>query len=160
MSKDTRFTLGYDVERLSATATPTVVLLDEADFGQDFNGNLRTTDVDVRSVQLVDRSRVEHELSLTAHTSPSARTDLELGYARRSRSFGSTQQFDVSNKGRHDARNEFGAEAQLRLSKPLALTVGAQSSAQRLDRPLDSGVSGEVDDYSRLRGVVGLIYRF
>lgn len=158
--KDTRFTLGYDIGKLSATATPTVVLLDEPVYGRDFNGNGRATDLNARSVQPVDRSRLEQQASLKAQTRVGTRTELDVGYARRWRSFSSTQQFDVSNNGRSDARNEFAGELQLRLSKPLALTVGAQTSGQRLNRPLDSGVSGEVDDYSRLRGIAGLTYKF
>lgn len=158
--RDTRFTLGYDVGKLSATTTPTVVLLDETVYGRDFNGNGRATDLNARSLQPVDRSRLEQQASLKAQTRVGARTELDVGYARRWRSFSSTQQFDVSNNGRHDARNEFAGELQVRLSKPLSLTVGAQSSGQQLNRPLDSGVSGEVDDYSRLRGIAGLTYKF
>lgn len=158
--RDTRFTLGYDVGKLAATTTPTVVLLDEPVYGQDFNGNGRATDLNARSVQPVDRSRLEQQASLKAQTRVGARTELDVGYARRWRSFSSTQQFDVSNNGRSDARNEFSGELQFRLTKPLALTLGAQSSGQQLNRPLDSGVSGEVDDYSRLRGIAGLTYKF
>ena len=158
--RDTRFTLGYDVGKLSGTTTPTVVLLDEPVYGRDFNGNGRATDLNARSLQPVDRSRLEQQASLKAQTRVGARTELEVGYARRWRSFSSTQQFDVSNNGRHDARNEFAGDLQVRLSKPLSLKLGAQSSGQQLNRPLDSGVSGEVDDYTRLRGIVGLTYKF
>lgn len=159
-TRDLRFTLGYDFGALSGTATPTVVLLDEAAYGQDFNGNGTRSDVKVRSVQMVDRSRNEQQAALKAQTSVGRRTDLELAYARRWRSFGSTQPFDVANNGRNDARDEVGAQLQIRLSKPMLLSLGTQASSQRLDRPLDSGASGEVDDYSRIRGSLGLSYRF
>ncbi|HUR91603.1 MAG TPA: hypothetical protein VMY38_02905, partial [Gemmatimonadaceae bacterium] len=73
------FTLGYDLELLSADEGQEVLVLNEADAGRDLNANGNATDLSVRTLQLVDRSRREHELSAGARFDVARRTDLRLG---------------------------------------------------------------------------------
>lgn len=160
LTADTRVTVGYDLEALSAPRMENVVLLDEAQFDEDLNGNSSTDDIDVRALRMVDRSRTEHELAAALESELSPTVDGKLSLARRTRTFSSTERYDVANNGRRDSRNEIGGELRFRLSSPLRLRVSAAYASQSLNRASATASSGDVADYSRLRGAVGLTYRY
>ena len=148
--------VGYDFASMGATPGRAVRLLDEPDFGVDFNGNGRTTDLDARAFEMVDYSRTEHGLSFGGRFPMGKRTTVRANFEHRRRSFGSEQPYDVSNKGRTDSRNSLGAGASFKLAKSLRLATGLEMQKQTLNKPLDT--AGDVADYSRLRLTTGLIY--
>ena len=150
--------LGYGFASLSATTTNQVLLLDEAGFGQDFNANGTATDANVRTLTRVDRSRREQSLGASLSLDLSKATDLALGYEHRWRRYSSKEPLDVSNNGRRDARNQVSADFRARFGKHLRLQLGATHSSQNLNRTGDPGSTGEVDDYSRNQGSLGLSY--
>lgn len=160
LTADTRVTVGYDLEALSAPRVENVVLLDEAKFGEDFNGNMTTDDIDVRSVRMVDRSRMEHELGVEVESRLSRAVDVGLSLAQRRRTFSSVERYDVASNGRRDSRNEIGGELRYRLSSPLRLRVAAAYASQTLNRANATASTGDVADYTRLRGSVGLTLRY
>lgn len=160
MTTATRVKVGYDLEALSAPRLANVVLLDEAQFDEDLNGNGSRDDIAVRSVQMVDRSRTEHELGVTLETDLSRAVDARLSLAHRRRTFSSTERYDAANNGRRDSRNEVGGEVRFRLAPPVSLRLSAAHSSQSLNRANVTAVNGDVADYTRLRAAVGLVYRY
>ena len=154
------FNVEYEFASLSAAPTDQVLLLNEADFGQDFNGNGSLVDPDVRVLTPVDHSRKEHNLAGTLRFELSKTVDIELDYAHRWRRYSSDEALDVTYRGRRDARSQVGAELGFRISKALRLRLGGVRSAQRLNRAGDPGATGDVDDYTRHQGRLGLSYDF
>jgi hypothetical protein len=155
------WTLGvdYSVASLGADTTTAVLILDENDFGVDFNGNGSATDPNARAAVVLDYSRVERQLGVTLQGDVGAAT-VALGYGRRSRRFDSTQPYDVVNRARRDVLKEWTMEVDVRLSAGLHLDLGAQRGAQTTDRAGDPGSTGEEADYTRFVGLAGLRYRF
>jgi hypothetical protein len=158
------WTLGleYGYQSLQADVTREVQILDETEFGVDFNGTNGVADTAARAFELVDRSRTEQNMRVSLETQLSAGngTTLQLAFARRTRAFSSTQPFDVSDRGRHDARNEIEAELTVRLAHGLRLTLGGAAARQTTNRPGDPGSTGDVTDYSRRVVTAGIAYRF
>jgi hypothetical protein len=152
--------LDYAFASLGGDPTQEVLILNENDFGQDFNGNLSTSDDSARAVVLVDRSRAEHEIGLSVQGELGKAGTLDLGYARRLRNFSSSQPFDVVNRDRRDVRSELAAELDLRLASGVHLALGARRAAQATNRAGDPGATGEVADYTRYVASAGLRYRF
>lgn len=157
-----RWTVGleYGFESLQADPTREVMLLDETAFGVDFNGTNGVADTSARAFELVDRSRVEHNLRAAVQAKLSDAVSLELAYARRSRAFGSTQPYDVAGRDRHDRRNEFEAGLGFRLGREWRLVVAGVLAKQTTNRPGDPGSTGDVADYSRHVLSAALEYRF
>jgi opacity protein-like surface antigen len=152
--------LDYSYESLGGDPGQEVLILNENDFGQDFNGNLSTSDDSARAVVLVDRSRAEHELGVSVQGELGKNTTIEVGYARRLRCFSSTQPFDVVNRDRRDTRNELAAELDLGLASGLHLALGARRAAQSTNRAGDPGSAGDAADYTRYVASAGVRYRF
>ena len=154
------FDLAYDFAALGATPGAQVQLLDEAPFGQDFNGNGTVTDLDTRVVATVDRSRREQSLGAAVRLDLSRSADVALGYEHRWRRYTSEQPLDVSNNGRRDARDQVSADLRVKLAKDVRLRVAGARAVQRLNQDGDPGSTGEIDDYSRYRGSLGLSYQW
>lgn len=151
--------VGYDLAVLSATPTPQVMVVDEADVSRDLNGNGSVTDPDVRSVAAMDRSRSEHTVGTRAQFDLSRRTDLHLKLERRWRDFSSDEPLDRSNFGRRDARTVVGAEFTFVLRPGLRLALSSDLSRQTLTRG-ENASEGEIDDFSRRRFALGARYDF
>ena len=154
------FTIGYDGEMLSAPAGQEVLILDESDAGLDLNGNGRANDVDVRTVQNVDRSRREQELTLGARFDLSPRTNLQIGYGVRLRAFSSDQPLDLGHRNRRDTRHDLGAEMSTRIAHGVRLNAGARFARQTSNRLVAQDESDESDDYARVRAFAGFRVEF
>ena len=148
----------YGFASLSGDPADQVVLLDEADFGEDFNGNGNSIDPDVRVVTLVDRSRTEHSLGGEVRFEVSRRVDLDVGYEHRWRSYSSDEPLDVTHLDRRDSRDRFGAELGMRLSPRMKLRLGGEAASQDTNRPGDPGAADDTSDYTRFRAGLGLTY--
>ena len=147
---------GYDFASMGATPGRAVRLLDEPDFGVDFNGNGRTSDMDARAFEMVDYSRTEHGLSLAGQFPMGKRTTLRAEVEHRRRRFSSSQPYDVANNGRTDSRNTVGAGLSVKVRSGLRFLAGVEMRKQSLNKPLDT--AGDVSDYSRLRLTSGFTY--
>lgn len=150
------FETSYDVAFLSSPVTPQVILLDEPTFGEDFNANGNSSDLNARAVQNVDRSRTEHVIAQVARFDVGDASDLELRVAYRIREFTSSEPYDVANNGRRDRRLQLGAEYRRRLTKDVRLISGIRYGTQQLNRRTDLGADGAVDDYTKLQVDLGL----
>jgi hypothetical protein len=155
------WTLGvdYGVASLGGDVDSAVLILDENEFGVDFNGNLTITDPSARAAVLLDYSRVERQLDVTLQGDVGA-ASVAVGYGLRKRRFSSTQPYDVVNRARRDRLHELTADVDLRLAAGLHMDFGVRRGAQTTDRAGDPGSVGEVADYSRFVASAGLRYRF
>lgn len=157
-----RWTIGaeYAFQSLQSDVAREVLILDETEFGVDFNGVNGVTDTAARAFELVDRSRVEHNLDISLEAELSDAVTLALGYGRRMRIFGSAQLYDVADRDRRDTRNEFTAELTVRVAHGMRFTLSGAAARQNTNRSGDPGSTGEVVDYSRSVLAAGLSYRF
>ncbi len=154
------FTLEYDLEMRSADEGQEVLILNEADAGRDLNGNGNATDLEVRTLQLVDRSRREHELGAGARFGITRRTDFRFGYGLRFRDYSSQQPLDLGHRDRRDTRHELRGELSTRIARGLRFTTGARYARQTTNRLFDPDQTDEAADYSRIRGFSGLRLEF
>ncbi len=150
----------YSLELLSGDEAQTVLILDEADAGTDLNGNGTVTDPEVRTVQLVDRSRREHELTFGARLGVARRTDLRFAYGLRLRDYLSDLPLDLAHRARRDTRHELRGELSTRVARGTRFTTGARYAKQTANRLVDSDQTDEAADYSRLRAFAGLRVEF
>jgi len=149
--------LGYDFASVGAPPSDQVLLLNEPDYGQDLNGNGTATDLNARVLTMVDRSRKEHNLGASLRFGPSQGMDVKLGYEYRWRRYTSNEPLDGVNSGRVDKRHQISADLRFRLMKDLRLRLGGAHSTQKLNRAGDT--AGEIDDYTRSLGRLGLSYQ-
>jgi len=152
--------VSYERVQLSATPTRSVLLIDEPQFQRDFNGNGRTSDLSARAFEMIDRSRTESSVDLESRYELTRRVDLRFDFDRRSRTYESTEPYDIANNGRRDWRNEFGLEMDWNMAHGLHVIAAGRTSAQTLNRENDPGAAGEVDDYHRKQFSLGLTRRF
>lgn len=146
----------YDLASLGSPRTTQVILLDEPVYGQDLNGNGNATDLNARAVRTVDRSRVEQAIGETARFNFTKATDLELSVEYRWRTFTSNEPYDVANNGRRDHRMQVGVETSHRVNGIVRIFGGGVYGKQNLNRRIDLGAEGAVDDYNKLQLHAGL----
>ncbi len=152
--------LGYRFERFVSTPIRQLLILDEPQFGRDFNGDGDQSDLGVRLTEVVDRSRGEHRLGADLAFGFGRGSEIALEYELRWRSFTSEEPGDVVYRGRTDARHRVGAELRLRLMRHLRFVLGGQYAKQALNRASDIAGIGEEDDYTRQRAFSGFEIRF
>lgn len=153
------FETSYEISVLASQVTPQVILLDEPVFGEDFNGNGTTTDLNARAVRTVDRSRTGHVIAEALRLRLGRRSDLEFLLRYRLRAFSSSEPYDVANNGRRDQQLQGRVELTQRIAGSLRLSTGLRYGTQRLNRRTDLGAEGAVGDYTQLQAHVGLQYR-
>jgi hypothetical protein len=138
--------------RSSLRSTPgtSVVLLNEPDFNRDFNGNGTTTDLRVRSVQMVDFSRIEQDMSGRFRVRASDAVETSLSYTRRLRTYESKQPYDIYNNTRRDHRDRFGVDLAYRFSPGRSVHFGGSSEIQKLTNTLRPAATiDDATDYTR-----------
>jgi len=141
---------GYHRASLAATPGTTVLLLNEPDFNRDFNGNGTMTDLRVRSVQMVDFSRIEQDIDARARAHMSEAVETTLSYSLRLRNFESKQPYDVYNNTRRDRRDRLGLELAYRFSPRMSVRVGGRGEIQKLTNTLrPSAAIDDITDYTR-----------
>ena len=126
----------YRRSALRATPGTTVLILNEPDFNQDFNGNGTTTDLRVRSVQMLDVSRIQQDMTARFRARPTDAVETTLSYGLRLRNFESKQPYDVYNNTRHDRRDRLGIDMAYRLSPRMFVHFGARGDIQKLTKTL------------------------
>jgi hypothetical protein len=162
LSKAVKVDAGYAHAALNSTPDSAVLVLNEPDFNVDFNRNGTTTDVRVRTVQLVDFSRTEQHLNLRLRAELGGDVSARVYYQHRWRTFPSTQPFDVYNNSRRDRRDLVGLELSFRVAPAAHFSVGGDVETQKITRSLLPAQvqAGEITDYTRSRVYAGLRYQF
>ncbi len=160
LSRAVRLDAGYAHASLNSKPDSAVLVLNEPDFGVDFNGNGTVTDLRVRTVQLVDFSRAEQDVNLRLRAELGEGVNVRVYYQHRWRSFPSTQPFDVSNNSRRDRRDLIGLELSLRIAPEAQFSIGGDIETQKVTRsPIPSqGQAGEMGDQPRNRPYAGFRY--
>ncbi len=153
-------TLSYDAELQSADPSQEILILDEPDAGQDLDGNGRATDLNVRTAQMVDRSRRGHQARAQVKLDLPRRTTFTVEYAMRLRNFSSNEPLDLAHRDRKDRRNEVRAELSARVARGIRFTTGARFARQTTNRQFDPEQTNESEDYSRISAFAGLRYEF
>jgi hypothetical protein len=150
----------YDLALVDSPRVQEVMILNEPDFGVDFNNDGNTSDLSIRTVQFVDRRHRDHLFRAGMKLRIREESYFEFGFERRHRDFLSKEPFDVFHNGRTDNRNTFHLAFVSHLNDSLQFTTGYNYIFENSNRPNDPGVVGEVNDYKRNVGFVGLSYRF
>ena len=160
MTKWWRVDGNYDLALVDSPRVQEVTILNEPDFGVDFNNDGNTSDLSIRTVQFVDRRHREHLFRASTKLGIREKSYVEFGFERRHRDFLSKEPFDVFHNGRTDNRDTFHVAFVSHLNDSLQFTTGYNYIFENSNRPNDPGVVGEVNDYKRGVGFVGLSYRF
>lgn len=117
----TDVSVSYIFETISTPVETEVLIRNEPDFGVDFNGDTDTVDLDVASLQNVDRSRNEHTFAVKGAI---MLDDNWLGKARyelRIQNYKSNEPFDVTRVDRTDIRHRIGLGVERELAPNLTL---------------------------------------
>jgi len=156
------WTLGFDYtyNQLEADPSREVQILDETLYGVDFNANGTTTDLDALALELVDQSRRDHEVGVSLEGKLSDAVSVRARYARRTRTFTSTQPFDAAHLDRQDHRDAAGARIDIRLATSLELTLAGEMTTQTTNRAGDPGSTGEEAAYRRHVATAAFRWRF
>jgi hypothetical protein len=155
LARPWKLEVGYTHASLNSRADSAVLLLDEPDFNRDLNGNGTTTDLRVRSVQMVDFSRREEDLDLGLRAELNEGVSARLHYEHRWRAFPSVQPFDVLNNSRRDRRDFAGLELSFRVRQDTHFSVGGDVEIQKVRRSLVPSLTEDVTDYKRTRFYAG-----
>lgn len=158
LTRSVALDIGYTHASLNSTPDTAVLLLNEPDFNLDLNGNGTTSDLRVRSVQLVDFSRQEQDLDLGLRAEVTEGITARLHYEHRWRSFPSVQPFDVLNNSRRDRRDFVSLELSFRAGPHAHFGVGGDVETQKLSRSLVPSLTGEITAYTRNRFYAGWRY--
>src|SRR5262249_24397976 len=150
----------YDLALVDSPRVQEVMILNEPDFNVDFNNDGNTSDLSIRTVQFVDRRHREQFFRVSTKLGIRERSYFEIGYERRHRNFLSKEPFDIFHNGRTDNRDTIHIAFNSHFSQAFQFTTGYNYSFQNSNLPNDPGVVGEVNDYKRGVGFVGLSYRF
>jgi hypothetical protein len=155
LARPWKLEVGYTHASLNSRADTAVLLLNEPDFNRDFNGNGTTTDLRVRSVQVVDFSRREQDLDLGLRAEVNQGVSARLHYEHRWRAFPSAQPFDVLNNSRRDRRDFMGLELSFRVGPRTHFSVGGDVEVQKVGRSLVPSLTEDVTAYKRNRFYAG-----
>ncbi len=150
----------YDYAVVNSPRVQEVMILNEPDFGVDFNNDGNTSDLSIRTVQFVDRRHQQQLFHVNTKLGSSERSSFNFSYERRLRTFLSQEPFDVTHNGRTDARDSLGVTFSSHLGRGLQLTTGYSYIFQNSNRPNDPGVTGEINDYKRNVAFVAMAYHF
>ena len=131
----------YTFEAVEAPAGTEVLILDEPDFGVDFNNDADSLDNNIRTVQGVDRSRNEHTITLKARAKLSKDWTGQARYDYRLQDYKSTERFDSAYNNREDKRHRLGLGLQRELAARWSLALGCEFVKEKTSR----GPSANID---------------
>lgn len=137
-----------------------VMILDESDYGVDFNADGDATDPDVRTVQAVNRSFEEVAVRLALKLPAGEVSEIRIWTEQWRTEYSSNHPFDEDHRGRKDARMAYGSSIRFKLGKGVETRLTAEYARQDTSRPADPGATGEVSDYDRFAVGLAIEYRW
>ena len=132
-----------------------ILILDEPDFGVDFNGDGDNIDNNARAFENVTRAYQSHLFGLSTRLKFTKTIHLKLGYDIRLKQFNSEEEFDVARVNRVDTRHR--AFAQLSIG---SFYLEYSYTIQDTDRPQDVDQDGVELDYVRNIVTAGFLVNF
>ncbi|MFQ5464313.1 MAG: hypothetical protein ACE5EI_00135 [Thermodesulfobacteriota bacterium] len=98
----------YLFKSINTPTDPEILIRNETDFGVDLNADGDALDLDVATVQRVNRSRLEHKLGVKFKGDINDQWEGFFKYDIRLQDYQSTETFDVTRIDRQDFRHRFG----------------------------------------------------
>ncbi|MDA7936651.1 hypothetical protein N9B90_01790 [bacterium] len=144
VGKDWRLGLSYHGRYINTPGGTEVLVLDEDDFGVDFNGDGDATDSNRRTEQRVDRDRIDHRVAADLRWQFAKSSELRLGYELMLQDYLSNEPFDLNNNGRTDTRHMITSRIEHKVAKSVFL--GAR--ATWMDEESDRRAVGDEDEES------------
>jgi hypothetical protein len=160
LNKWWRIAGNYDFALVDSPRVQEVMILNEPDFGVDFNNDGNTTDLSMRTVQFVDRRHNEQRFRADTKLGIREKSYFEFGYERRHRNFSSKEPFDIFHNSRTDNRDTFRVAFVSHLNDKFQFTTGYTYAFENSNLPNDPGVVGEINNYKRAGAFLSLSYRF
>jgi len=154
-----RLDLEYDFDFVSTDNGKEVLVRDEPDFDVDFNGDGDTTDLRRRTVQRVDRSRMDHIVDLRLRYDITKRWETWAGYAFRYQKYFSNERFDT-----HRDRDDFGHSVRAGVGWDIDSRWSFELEGQWYTEDANKKDFGDIDDrgnhYERFKVSFGVILKF
>jgi len=158
-------TTSYLLEFIDTPGGTEVLLRDEADFGENFNGTAGATltnDQNVRVVKNVDRSRTEHALAIKATKPLENDWDGYAKYDLRIQDYSSNERYDITRKDRQDIRHRVSVGLERAFDKNLTYGFGLSFAREKANR---DGAAGKIStaesrSYTKITLSGSLSYRF
>lgn len=160
LTKWSRLSGDYDYASVDCPHVQEVMILNEPDFGVDFNNDGDASQMSIRTVQWVNRSHHQQLIHATTRFGYSEGSSLSFNYERRLRTFLSKEPYDIYHNGRTDTRDSLGVTFTSHPGRNLQLMAGNSYSFQNANLPNDPGITGEVNSYKRNVAFVAMTYRF
>lgn len=154
------FSVHYVFEDVRNDTHDEILILDEPDFGLDFNGDGTATDNNARARVDVDRTYHDDEVEFSVSYQMLPQAEVGLSYAHVWRRYESGETFDIYHKDREDARDDFGLFARVRVNGRWSGRLGWDWREKSTDRPANPDAGGETVDYKRHVFSVSLTYAF
>jgi len=151
--KGKRFKFSARLMAVDALRTQEVLILDEPLVGVDLNGDSDDSDLQVRTLQSVDRTHTQLRFRVEAQFGSPKRTHYEVRYQHRRRHFSSHEPLDLAHNGRDDTRDTFRVTTTHRLAKPVRLKFGYFLVTQGIGGLLGespANAAGEILDFNRM----------
>ncbi len=152
--------LALRFEPIASPGDDAVVLLDEPFFGVDLNGDGDNTDMNARSVQEVDRSRLETSFVFGVEVQVTETFTAGFAWTRTWKEWDSDGAFDVDHRDRSDVQDVIELQVRVQVTPDWEGRVTYEHTMQSTDRPGDPGSSGEVSDYKRDTFTISAIFRW
>lgn len=149
----------YALQYVGAPNEREVVLRDEPDFGADFNDDGDAADNNIRTVQRVDRSRVENAAGVRATLNIAKDWTYWAGCDVRFQNYLSDEPFDLAYNRREDLRHRARTGIEWRFARRWVLDVQAHWIKEMIER---DALPAEVEDreYDRFLLLLGISRRF
>ncbi len=109
LHRHTTLTLSYLFKNISTPVKPEVLVRNELDFGIDFDNDFVLENLNVATLQNVDRSRKQNTVGARITTRLQKGWTGHIKYEARFTSYKSQEPFDVTRIDRNDTRQKFGA---------------------------------------------------
>jgi hypothetical protein len=135
------------------------MIRDEPDFGLDGNGDGDALDQNVRIVQTVDRSRVDHSLNLKASKKLTDDWTGNASYGLRFQNYDSKETFDVTRQDRTDTRHKFALGLARKYSKKLSIDLDWEYTTETANRA-GLGSVGEAEDKPYNKHVISAVLQY
>lgn len=148
--------VAYEGALVKSPRMAEVMILDEPQFGVDFNGDGDTRDLNRRAVQVVDRSHGSHRWRVSSTADIARGVTLDVSYDRRNRRYSSGEPFDVRYRGRFDQRDTARLQIGYRVVRLLSLNAGFRFQRQSAKRAQVAEGLDEVTGYLRRSATVGV----